>query len=301
MTGLPFVKMHGLGNDYVYVNGFIHDVPDPPALARAVSLRHTGIGSDGLILLLPAEAGIDADLRMRMFNADGSESEMCGNGLRCVARMAFDHGICPSTSMRIAAGSRIVDVRCILDDSGGVDRVTVDLGEPVFESAGIPFLSDASPELEAAVLSGPLGPHLDRDSLDVSASVVSMGNPHLVLFVRNAEGVPLAEAGPVLERHAAFPQRVNVHVAQVSSRGHIVMRTWERGSGETRACGSGAAAVCVVAARTGRADRSVAIDLPGGRLLLEWDVRSGRVAKTGPATEVFTGIWPDRLSSQTGL
>jgi len=291
MTSLPFVKMHGLGNDYVYINGFVHTVADPSALARAVSPRHTGIGSDGLILLVPDESGRGAHLRMRMFNADGSESGMCGNGLRCVARMAVEHGICRENPMRIATGDQIVEVGYRLDDDGAVGGVTVNLGPPMFEAARVPWRPDRVAELLRTIEEGPLAGHLIDHPSEIDRLIVSMGNPHLCFFVSDVASVPLEEIGPVLEHHPAFPQRVNVHVAQVISRDELRMRTWERGSGITLACGSGAAAVCVVAASTERAARRTLIHLPGGALQLHWDERSGDVLKTGPATEVFRGEW----------
>jgi diaminopimelate epimerase len=272
---MKFTKMHGAGNDYVYVNGFEERVADPAALARRVSDRHRGVGADGLILILPSDK---ADFRMRMFNADGSEGGMCGNGLRCVGKYVFDRGMTRKQEISVETAERTV--RLDLQAPGGrVERVRVEMGPPVLDRAAIP-------------MQGPAGRVVDEpiEALGRAfrATCLSMGNPHCVIFVEEVEDFPLARYGPALERHPAFPERVNVHFAAVLSRAALRQRTWERGSGETLACGSGACAAAVAGVLTGRTERRVAVRLDGGELEVEWDP-SGGVFMTGPAVEVFRG------------
>lgn len=291
---MRFTKMHGLGNDYVYVNGFVEAVDDPPRVAREVSDRHFGIGGDGLILILPPEAGVEADVRMRMFNADGSEGEMCGNGVRCVAKYAWDHGLANSNPMRVQTGRGVLSLALQLGNDDKVKLVTVDMDEPILDPARVPVALSGD-----RIVDHPL-PH-DGFGLDArwqedcglrsGMTAVSMGNPHVVFFCERVDRVPLDHVGPAIERHATFPKRTNVHFAQVIGRGEIRMRTWERGSGITLACGTGACAVGVAGALTDRTDRSVLVHLPGGDLRIEWRERDGHVDMTGPATEVFSGEW----------
>ncbi len=278
---IPFTKMHGLGNDYVYVSLFETQVPDPPALARAVSDRHRGIGGDGLILVGPTEAA-GAHVRMQMFNADGSESEMCGNGIRCVAKLAYERGYARESALRVQTGAGILKLDLeIVDDK--VERVRVNMGMPVLDPRRIPVMLGGE-----RVVSQPLPL---REAI-LGMTCVSMGNPHAVIFVDTLDEVPLTKWGPEIERHPLFPQRVNAHFVQVISRERVHMVTWERGSGPTQACGTGAAAVCVAGVLNDVTSRSVVARLPGGELQLEWDP-SDHVFMTGPATEVFTGLWPD--------
>ena len=281
---MRFTKMHGLGNDYVYVNGFDQDVPDPVRVAQAVSDRHFGIGSDGLILILPSDK---ADVRMRMFNADGSESEMCGNGVRCVAKYAFDHGLTRNNPMRVETGRGVLSLALEVSD-GKVRRVTVDMGDPILSLPAIPVdpgkVKKGSREHEYCL-------SLAQSEMPLEMAFVSVGNPHASIFTRDARAVDLARLGPVIENHAAFPRRINVHWVQVQSPREITMRTWERGSGITLACGTGASAVCVAGVLTGRTERRIVAHLPGGDLSLEWRESDNRVYMTGPATEVFSGEW----------
>jgi diaminopimelate epimerase len=296
MRELPFIKMHGIGNDYVYVNGFEHDVAEPESLARKVADRHFGVGGDGLILVLPPERGVAADVRMRMFNADGSESEMCGNGIRCVCKFAHDQGLSTANPMKIQTGAGVLTLRYTTGRDGLVEQVTVDMGEPRLALPEIPVLEKALAGRGAAH-----SYHVDVGALPErwTGVFVSMGNPHVVFFedenpgkwLQGLESFDLARIGPLLENHAAFPRRINVHMVRVHSRSELTMRTWERGSGLTLACGTGAAAVCVASALTGRTDRRVLAHLPGGDLTLEWDEATNHVFKTGPATEVFQGVW----------
>ena len=297
---MRFIKMHGIGNDYVYVNGFEQTIAEPGELARRISDRHRGVGGDGLILVLPPEPGSDAHARMRMFNADGSEAEMCGNGIRCVCKLAHDYGLSNARPMRIQTGSGTLDLDYTVDDGGRVDRVTVDMGEPVFEPARIPVNMPDLPQIVNHSIrtlvqwpaSLPAG-WLRRCGLDPRMTCVSMGNPHVVLFCKDVAGVPLATVGPVLESHPVFPRRINVHFAQVHGPREVTMRTWERGSGVTLACGTGASAVCAAGFVTDRTARDITAHLPGGDLQLAWRKADEHVMMTGPATDVFQGEWPE--------
>jgi diaminopimelate epimerase len=278
---MRFTKMHGIGNDYVYVSTFDQRPPhDPVALARAVADRHTGIGGDGLILIMPSER---ADARMRMFNADGSEGEMCGNGVRCVAKYLFDRGLASKKQLTIETGRGILTLDLEVE-SGRVRRVRVDMGTPILTAAEIPTLLPGNPPLDVPIEVG-------EGTLAVTA--ISMGNPHAVTYDPDVGSFPLETVGPVVEHHRAFPRRVNLHVVEIKSRSEVTMRTWERGSGITLACGTGACAVCVAGVLTGRTGRRVFAHLPGGDLELDWPSDHASVFMTGPATEVFSGEWPD--------
>lgn len=277
---MRFTKMHGCGNDYVYVDCFRESVADPAGLARAVADRHRGVGSDGLILIAPADG---ADVRMRMFNADGSESSMCGNGIRCVAKYAWDHALARANPMRVQTLAGVKTIQLTLEN-GLVVLATVDMGEPILEPANIPVIAPGGRAVDLPLV---------VDGRAMAMTCVSMGNPHAVIYVDDVAGVPLETLGPRVERHEAFPQRVNAHWVQVHSPGEVTMRTWERGSGVTQACGTGASAVCVAGVLTGRSARKILAHLPGGDLELEWRETDGRVYMTGPATEVFQGDWPE--------
>jgi diaminopimelate epimerase len=277
---MRFTKMHGIGNDYVYVSLFEEQVKDPAALARGVSDRHFGIGSDGLILIGPSAS---ADVRMRIFNADGSEAEMCGNGIRCVAKFAYERGLCRKTDMSVETGAGVKTVRLVVE-SGAVVKVRVDMGIPRLRRFEIPMAGPSDERCADAPLRV-----CDREVL---CTCVNMGNPHCVIFVEDVKTVDLARMGPAIENHLVFPQRTNAHFAQALGRGEVRMITWERGSGVTLACGTGASAVCVAGAITGRTNRRVLVHLPGGDLELDYG-RDEHVHMTGPATEVFTGEWPE--------
>jgi len=291
---MRFTKMHGIGNDYVYVNCFDEPLPkDPAGLARRISDRHFGVGGDGLILICPSDQGADA--RMRMFNADGSEAEMCGNGVRCVAKYVYDHGIKRSDTLRIQTGRGILTIA--LEARGGkVSRARVNMGEPILEAAKIPTTLSGERVVDhplPAVEDVPVRNWVGACGLDRKMTCVSMGNPHTVIYCQDVAKVPLEFVGPILERAAVFPKRINVHFVQVHSPEEVTMRTWERGSGITLACGTGACAVCVAGALSGRTHRRITAHLPGGDLDLEWSESDGQVYMTGPATEVFSGEWPD--------
>lgn len=290
MQSIPFTKMHGAGNDYVYVdcvtNPSIRDFINVQELSIAVSDRNKGIGSDGLILILPPESGVDADIRMRMFNADGSESEMCGNGIRCVAKLAHDRGLTNAKPMRVQTGAGVLSIDYELSSNGKVEFATVDMGEPILEPARIPvdihFLSE-SDKAHSYILEL-------EDKTAFTVSFVSMGNPHAVIYVDELAEQHL-QFGPDLENHPAFPNRMNIHFVKVHSRSEVTAVHWERGSGPTLACGTGACAVCVAGVLTGRTDCEILTHLPGGDLLLHWDAALNHVFMTGPAIEVFTGVW----------
>jgi diaminopimelate epimerase len=285
---MHFVKMQGAGNDYVYVDTF--RAPPPPDLAELavrVSRRHTGIGADGLILIEPAAT---ADARMRMWNADGSEAGMCGNGLRCVAKYLHDRGLVSGPEMQIESGEGTVTA-WIESSTPRESRVRISVGRPKLATAEIPTTlvgRIANPSDDRPVLDVPL-PCGDRE---FRVCCVSMGNPHCVIFVDEPTDELVLRYGPLLERHAAFPERTNVEFVQVAARDELRMRVWERGSGETQACGSGACAAVVVAALTHRSGRQVRCRLPGGELDVAWD-ESDVVFLTGPAVEVFSGNWSD--------
>ena len=276
---MRFTKMHGIGNDYVYVDCFDEQVSDAAALAPVISDRHTGVGGDGLILIMPSQT---ADVRMRMFNADGSEAQMCGNGIRCVAKYAYDHGRTRANPMRVQTVAGVKTIELTLD-GGKVAAATVDMGEPILNGPDIPVAVDANPVVDAPISAG---------GQMLAMTCVSMGNPHATLYVDDVAAVDLAHLGPVIENDVVFPERVNVHFVQVHSPGEVTMRTWERGSGITLACGTGASAVCVAGVLTGRSGREILAHLPGGDLRLEWRESDHHVYMTGPAAEVFTGDWP---------
>jgi diaminopimelate epimerase len=277
---MRFTKMHGAGNDYVYVDCFAEPFPrDPAALSRAVSNRHFGIGGDGLILICPSQ---DADARMRMYNADGSEAEMCGNGIRCVAKYVYDHGIVRKPTLRIDTGRGTLTLDLDVSD-GKATRVRVDMGEPLLDAARIPTTLTGNPPTNAP---------LTIQGQTYAVTCVSMGNPHCVQFVGDVERAPVHSVGPLIEKDAHFPKRTNVEFVQVLSAGEVKMRVWERGAGETWACGTGACAVAVAGAITGRTDRRLLAHLLGGDLELEWG-GNGHVYMTGPAVEVFSGEWPE--------
>ncbi len=275
--------MHGAGNDYVYIACFDQPVPgDLAELARRIAHRRFGVGGDGLILILPSEI---ADARMRMFNADGSESEMCGNGIRCVAKYVYDHRLVSDTTLRIETGAGVLSLELSLDEAGLVADVTVDMGAPIIEAPRIPTtLIPAGPVVDEPLSIG---------GYDLSVTCVSMGNPHCVVFVEQATDALVTGVGPLIERDPRFPQRTNVEFVEVISRGEVRQRTWERGSGETWACGTGASAVCVAGVLSGRTDAEILNHLVGGDLRLRWDRSRDRVWMTGGAIEVFSGVWPE--------
>jgi diaminopimelate epimerase len=275
---MKFTKMHGAGNDYLYVNCFeAVDLGDIPSLAQAMSDRHFGAGGDGLVLIQPSE---QADARMRMFNADGSEAEMCGNAVRCVAKYVYDHDIAKKDELAIETGRGVLTLQCSVS-GGKVDRVRVNMAEPILNSADIPTTLPGDPPVNAPL-------HVGGRDLEVTC--VSMGNPHCVTFVDEVNDDWVLNIGPQVEVHEAFPRKINAEFIQVLSPGEVIMRVWERGSGETLACGTGACGAVVAGVLAGKNDRKVTVHLTGGDLEIEW-AESGEVYMTGPAVEIFTGEW----------
>ncbi len=289
---MRFMKMHGLGNDYVYVNCFEEKIDDPSRLAQIISDRHKGIGADGLILVCPSKT---ADVRMRIFNADGSEAEMCGNGIRCVAKYTYEYKLARAgesfpvpgqqsfpASLRIETGNGILIVGLEIDENNKVQRVCVNMGQPILTPKDIPV------DLEDEKIIEHPFTVLDQE---LSMTCVSMGNPHAVFFSDDVNSIDLAGFGSAIEIHELFPNRINVHFVQINNPSEFTMRTWERGSGITLACGTGACASCVAAVLTGRQARVCTGHLPGGELELNWCQDDNCVYMTGPATEVFEGNW----------
>ena len=291
---MEFTKMHGLGNDYVYVNCFEERIQAPAGLARRISDRHTGIGADGLILICPSNA---ADVLMRMFNADGSEAQMCGNGIRCVAKYVYDHKVAPigdgfsvpgqetfDNSLRIETGRGILTVGLEIGDDGKAEKICVNMGPPILNGPDIPVAIEAEKIIDEPV---------EIAGLELQMTCVSMGNPHAVFFCDDLNEIELERIGPIIENHSLFPERVNAHFVQVHGSKEFTMKTWERGSGITMACGTGACACAVAGVLTGRNERIVLAHLPGGDLQLNWLGQDNCLYMTGPATEVFTGQYLD--------
>jgi len=292
---LSFVKMHGLGNDYVYVDCYARpsNGRDWSLLSRAISDRHCGVGSDGLILIAPPSPGAAADVRMVMYNADGSRGEMCGNGIRCVAKYAVSRGLVrgkigDAALVRVETDCGISNIE-VHDARARVATVRVEVGRPILTPREIPVKVGGERCVQRP---------LDVDGDRLTMTCVSMGNPHCVIFVDDVAAIELSRLGPLIERHPAFPNRVNAHFVEVSSRGEATMRTWERGAGATQACGSGACAVAVAGILENRLDRRVTCHLPGGDLEIEWASDDAPVYMTGPAEEVYSGSWPDSASEK---
>ncbi|MGD0896275.1 MAG: diaminopimelate epimerase [Thermoguttaceae bacterium] len=283
---MRFTKMQGAGNDYVYVDCLAEPMPErPDELARKISDRHFGVGGDGLILICPSRK---ADARMRMFNADGSESEMCGNGVRCVAKYLYDHGLGRKETLRIETGRGVLTLDLEMAE-GRVRRVRVDMGQPILQPERIPTTLPGNPQQpDGAVVDAPL----TVSGRNLAVTCVSMGNPHCVTFVGKLSDYWVHNVGRRIESDPHFPNRTNAEFVEVVSPAEVRMRVWERGAGETLACGTGACAVCVAGALAGRTDRKILAHLPGGDLELHW-ADDGRVRMTGPAVEVFHGEWPD--------
>lgn len=273
---MKFTKMHGIGNDYVYVNCFQEEVPEPEALAVQVSDRHYGIGSDGLILIKPSES---ADFEMDMYNGDGSRGAMCGNGIRCVAKYVYEYGLTRKEQISISTGSGIKYVDLAIAD-GKVTSVKVNMGAPELSAERIPVRSE-----KEKVVHEPI----QVDGKTYYMTCISMGNPHAVVYVEDVRGLDLEKIGPKFEHHPCFPNRVNTEFVRVIDRHTVEMRVWERGSGETLACGTGACAVAVASILNGSVEGEVIVKLLGGDLKILWDREADRVSMTGSATVVFDG------------
>lgn len=273
---MKFTKMHGLGNDYVYVNCLEETVDNPAEVSIQVSDRHFGIGSDGLILIKPSDV---ADFRMDMYNADGSQAEMCGNGIRCVAKYVYDYGLTDKTSISIEtlAGIKYLDLHI---ENGKAETITVNMGSPILQPDMIPVVSDKDQVVNEPIL---------VQGKEYKMTCVSMGNPHCIVFVEDTEHFPLEKIGPDFECHEVFPKRVNTEFIQVLDRKTVNMRVWERGSGETLACGTGACASTVACILNGLTEDEITLHLLGGDLLVRWDKEENLVYMTGPATVVFDG------------
>lgn len=303
---MKFTKMHGCGNDYIYVNGFEEKVAEDekPSLARRLSHRKHGIGGDGLIFILPSEK---ADFAMEMFNADGTRAQMCGNGIRCVGKYVYDKGMTEARRITVESGGEVKYLELMLgreeatDEKGGnrpggcvadreelnclrrrgtVKSVRVNMGSPVLSPLLIPVLAEGDRAVNVPIVAGGREYHM---------TCVSMGNPHAVIFVDDPGKIPLEETGPLFEHHTRFPERVNTEFVKVLDRGHCYLRVWERGAGETLACGTGACAAAVAGVLNGLTEERVRITMPGGELLVEWDRDANLVYMTGPAVTVFEG------------
>ena len=281
---MKFTKMQGIGNDYVYVNCFKEEVKDPAAVARFVSDRHFGIGSDGLILIRPSEK---ADCTMDMYNLDGSQGAMCGNGIRCVAKYAYDYGIVDKTDIAVETKAGIKYLHLTLKD-GKVSEVRVNMGAPILEAVKIPIVSEKEQVIDES---------LEVEGKEYYITGVSMGNPHAVIFLDySPEELELEKIGPSFENHKRFPDRINTEFVHVLNRNTVEMRVWERGTGETLACGTGCCATAVACVLNGLTDDEITVKLLGGELHIRWDRKANLVYMTGPATIVFEGeVDPDSI------
>ena len=273
---MKFTKMHGCGNDYVYVNLFEEHIDDPAEMSIKVSDRHFGIGSDGLITIEPSDI---ADFIMRIYNADGSEAEMCGNGIRCVAKYVYDHKLTDKTEISVQTGAGVKILKLFVEGDK-VEQVTVDMGEPVLAPAEIPVVADGDRVVDEPI---------EVCGKEWRMTCVSMGNPHAVVFVDDVQNFELEKYGPHFENHERFPKRTNTEFVHVVSRTEAYMRVWERGSAETWACGTGTCATVMACILNGKTDNKVLVHLRGGDLTIEYDEKTNHVFMTGPATEVFNG------------
>lgn len=275
---MKFTKMHGIGNDYIYINGFVEQIENPAEFAIRWSDRHKGIGSDGLVLILPSTY---CDFRMRMFNADGSESEMCGNASRCIGKYVFDKGLTDKTDLTLETLAGVKKLKLYLGADKLVETVTVDMGEPILESSRIPTtIKKPNVINESVVFKAPI---------QYRITCVSMGNPHTVIFTKDIDKLNLPKVGSLIENAPIFPRRTNVEFIEVLSNDRMKMRVWERGSGETLACGTGACAAVVAANLNGLSARKSTVELLGGELTIEWNAFDNHVYLTGGATTVFEG------------
>ena len=273
---MKFTKMQGLGNDYVYVNCFKETIENPPEMAKKVSNRNFGIGSDGLIMINPSDV---ADFEMEMYNADGSRSEMCGNGIRCVGKYVYDYGLTEKEhiSVETLAGIKYLDLTV---EDGKVKLVKVDMGSPELVPENIPIVADGNRVIDEPI---------NVNGTEYRMTGVSMGNPHAVVYVEDVKGLDIETIGPAFENHERFPNRVNTEFVKVLDRNTVEMRVWERGSGETMACGTGACAVAVACILNGFTEDKVTVQLLGGDLQIEWDKEADKIYMTGPAEVSFDG------------
>ena len=275
---IEFTKMQGCGNDYVYIDGSTQKIPqeEKPDFVRKMSDRHFGIGGDGVIFINPSQ---EADFEMEMYNADGSRAQMCGNGIRCVAKFVYDRHLTDQTEITVVSAGSVKRLKLYVAD-GHVERVRVNMGRPILKAAEIPVLSDEEQVLDWPVFVA------DRQW---RMSCVSMGNPHAVVLAEDVASLPLTEIGPKFENHSMFPERVNTEFIRVIDRSTLELRVWERGSGETLACGTGCCAAVAACVLNGLTERSVTVHVLGGELQIEWDENTGEIFMTGPAETVFEG------------
>ncbi|WP_239617194.1 diaminopimelate epimerase [Cohnella mopanensis] len=274
---MEFTKMHGLGNDFIIVAGEQALPNNVAELAVQLCNRFFGIGADGLVYILPS---VNADFKMRIINSDGSEAEQCGNAIRCVAKYVYDRGLTNKTELTIETLGAGVQPVQLQTTAGEVERVTVDMGQPILNGLDVPTTIDANPVI---------GHTVSVDGREFAFTAVSMGNPHCVIYVDDAPGFDLATWGPKLEKHPLFPRKINVEFATVNSRSQVDMRVWERGAGPTLACGTGACATLVSSFLNGHTDRKATVSLAGGDLFIDWKEDNNRIYMTGPAAFVFTG------------
>lgn len=275
---MKFTKMHGTGNDYIYINGFVETIVNPEEFSIQYSDKHKGIGSDGLVLILPSET---CDFKMRMFNADGSESEMCGNASRCIGKYVYDKGMTTKTLLTLETLAGVKTLQLFLGDNQLVEKVRVDMGIPILKGLEIPTIFD-----EELIINKPVN---FNESINCNITAVSMGNPHVVTYIDNIKEVDLAAVGSVIENSWVFPNRTNTEFIEVVRSDYIKMRVWERGSGETLACGTGACASVVAGVLNGHNERKTTVELLGGNLLIEWNEADNHVYLTGEATTVYEG------------
>ncbi len=279
---MNFTKMHGIGNDYIYINGFSEDINNPEKLAVVMSDRHTGVGGDGIVLILPSKI---ADFRMRMFNADGSEAEMCGNAIRCVGKYVYDNQLTDKKILTIEtlAGIKVLDM---IIENNFVELVKVNMGKPILQPELIPVVDSKNPVIDLQI---------ESEDKVFKFTCVSMGNPHAITFVDKTEGYEVEKYGKSVEEQPLFPKKTNVEFVEILNKNEINMRVWERGSGETMACGTGACAALVACVLNGVTEREVTVHLLGGDLQVRWDKETNNVFMTGAATTVFNGVWFDPI------
>lgn len=273
---MKFTKMHGCGNDYIYVNGFVEEITDKPAFVKKVSDRHFGVGGDGVIFINPSE---EADFEMEMYNADGSRAEMCGNGIRCVAKYVYDKGLTDQTHISIVSCGKVKYLDLNVED-GLVTSVRVNMGAPILTAKEVPVISSMEQSVDEPVAVG---------GKEYRMTCVSMGNPHAVVFMEDVANLDIAAVGPLFENHKVFPNRTNTEFVEVRDRSHVFMRVWERGTGETLACGTGCCATVVACVLNGLTDPAVTVRVLGGEIMIEWDREQNFVYMTGPAVTVFEG------------
>lgn len=275
---MKFTKMHGLGNDYVYVNCFKESIEDPSSLSVRISDRHFGVGSDGLILICPSEV---ADFQMCMYNSDGSQAEMCGNGIRCVGKYVYDYGLTDKTEISVETLAGIKYLSLTVEE-GKVSMVRVNMGQPILEPAQIPVSVDTDTAIDVPI---------EVNGTTYRMTCVSMGNPHAIIYMDHIKEMQIETLGPHFENHPVFPKRTNTEFVEVLNRKEVNMRVWERGAGETLACGTGTCATVVACVLNDKTDHEVLVHLLGGDLKIEWDRESNQIYMTGPATTVFDGVW----------